>query len=130
MRHLDTDTVIHLLRGSADAAERLKAALPAVGISALVLAELTYGALASQHRVEYLRRLDHFLPSVDVVPFDRAAAQAYANIRLSLRHRGRPIGDIDTLIAAVAVAAKATLVTHNSKHFQQVEGLILEDWLL
>jgi tRNA(fMet)-specific endonuclease VapC len=48
---------------------------------------------------------------------------------VSLRKRGLPIGDIDTLIAAAALSRGAVLVTHNTRHFSNVEGLIIEDWL-
>jgi tRNA(fMet)-specific endonuclease VapC len=129
MHHLDTDVVIALLRGNHTVAERLKAVTPAAEISSLVLAELIYGALAAQDPVQARRRLDRFLPSLGIVPFDSAAAEAYGGIRLALRKKGRPIGDADTWIAAVAVARRATLVTHNKKHFDQIEGLETEDWL-
>ena len=129
MHHLDTDVVIALLRGDRTVAERLKAITPAAEISSLVLAELIYGALAAQDPAQARRRLDRFLPSLRVVPFDSAAEEAYGRIRLALRQKGRPVGDADTWIAAVAVARGATLVTHNTKHFEQIHGLEIEDWL-
>ena len=129
MHHLDTDTVISLLRGNADIAEQLKAIVPNAGISTLVLAELHFGIHASRNPDESRRRLDRFLPSLQVVSFNEIAAETYGRIRHSLKIRGLPIGDIDTFIAAVAVAHDATLVTHNRKHFAHIEGLAIEDWI-
>jgi len=57
-----------------------------------------------------------------------ASADAYSQIRVALRQKGRPTGEIDALIAAVALANNAVLVTHNTKHFENIEGLNLEDW--
>lgn len=130
MHHLDTDTVISLLRGNRSVAERLKGAIPHAGISTLVLAELNFGVRASRDPDGAERELAHLLPALQMVPFDDAAAVAYGHIRYSLKMRGLPIGDIDTLIAAVAVANRATLVTHNRKHFNRVATLSLEDWTL
>lgn len=129
MFHLDTDTVIALLRGSRGLADRIKSVGPPVGISTLVLAELIYGTHASPHPRTSKAKLDELLPSLVLVPFDSIAANSYGRIRFELRKAGKPIGDIDTLIAAVAVANDATLVTHNTRHFERINGLRTEDWL-
>ncbi|MBM3788553.1 MAG: type II toxin-antitoxin system VapC family toxin [Acidobacteria bacterium] len=63
-----------------------------------------------------------------VLPFDEMAARTAARIRLDLEARGSPIGPIDTLIAATALAHGAILVTHNVREFERVAGLIIEDW--
>jgi tRNA(fMet)-specific endonuclease VapC len=129
MRHLDTNIVIAYLNGNRTVATQLKAYQPEVAISSLVLAELLYGARASARVAENLARLEQFLQIVEVADFDRASAEAYSRIRLALRQKGRPTGEIDTLIAAVALANEAVLVTHNTKHFENIEELSLEDWL-
>ncbi len=66
---------------------------------------------------------------IGVAPFDRVSADAYARLRLALRVKGRPTGEVDALIAAVALANEAVFVTHNTRHFEHIEGLLLEDWL-
>ncbi len=129
MRHLDTNIVIAYLNGNRTAAAQLKTHLPDVAISTLVLAELLYGVRASARAPENLKRLRQFLQIVAVADFDPASAEAYSHIRLALRRKGRPTGEIDALIAAVAVANEAVLVTHNTKHFENIERLVLEDWL-
>ena len=130
MRHLDTNIVIAYLTGNKTVADQLKDHLPEVAISSLVLAELRFGARASARTVENIERLNQFMQIVEVVDFDDASSDAYSRIRLSLRQMGRPTGEMDMLIAAVALANDAVLVTHNTKHFENIEGLVLEDWLI
>ncbi len=129
MRHLDTNIVIAYLNGNQTVAAHLKPYLPEVGISSLVLAELLYGARASVRASENIERVWQFLQLVSVADFDQASAEAYSHLRLSLRQKGRPTSEVDALIAAVALANEAVLVTHNIKHFENIEALTLEDWL-
>jgi len=129
MRHLDTNIVIAFLNGDKSTASHLKAHLPEAAVSSLVLAELLYGARASARSSENLEKVNQLLRVVDVVDFDQASAEAYSKIRFMVRQKGRPAGEMDVLIAAVAMANNAILVTHNIKHFESIEGLSLEDWL-
>ena len=62
------------------------------------------------------------------LPFDDAAASVYAIIRAHLESAGTPIGPYDLQIAAIALANGLTLVTHNTREFSRVPGLLLEDW--
>lgn len=57
-----------------------------------------------------------------LVPFDAACAEAYGVIRSELRRAGTPVGEIDTLIAATAIAHGATIVTHNPRHFTLISA--------
>ncbi|QTA85100.1 PIN domain-containing protein [Desulfonema magnum] len=129
MRHLDTCIVIAYLNGNQAVAEKLKSHLPDVAISSLVLGELLYGARASARSTENLRNLNAFAQLVDIIDFNQASADSYSRIRLSLRRKGRPSGETDMLIAAIAVADNAIFVTDNTKHFQHIENLRLENWL-
>lgn len=130
MWHLDTNIVIALLNGSESVARDIAERLPDVAMSSLVLGELLYGARASARADENLERIGQLLQLLAVVDFDRSAADVYSCVRLSLRRKGRPIGEMDTLLAATALAQDAVFVTHNTKHFAQVEELKLEDWLV
>ncbi len=75
-------------------------------------------------------RLDTFAVSVPVVPFDAAAAALFGRLCARLESRGKPIGTLDTLIAAhaMAMAMNVTLVTNNTKHFGRVPGLKTVNW--
>ena len=129
MRHLDTCIVIACLNGNRTIAEKLKSHLPDVAISSVVLGELLYGARASARSSENLRNLRKFLRLADILDYNQKSADAYSRIRLSLRRKGRPSGEADMMIAAIALADNAILVTDNTKHFRHVENLRLENWL-
>jgi tRNA(fMet)-specific endonuclease VapC len=73
--------------------------------------------------------LHEFVAGVEVVAFDQGCARVYGEICAALLRAGRPTGEKDALIAAIARRHGASLVTHNTRHFQHIEGLQLEDWL-
>ncbi len=127
--HLDTNIVVAYFNGNQQIAAKLKATLPHIAISSLVLGELLYGAQASQRKDENRDKVYQLLQVVQVVDFDQASAERYSVIRASLRKKGKPTGEVDMLIAAVALAHNAIFVTNNTKHFQHIEGLRLENWL-
>jgi hypothetical protein len=74
------------------------------------------------------RLLEHFLRPLAVLEFTSDDALAYATVRAKLEHAGTPIGPLDTLIAAQAVARKLTLVSNNEREFKRIAGLRLENW--
>lgn len=101
-----------------------------IGISAITVAELEFGVAASKKQHDNTKRLERFLLEFEVIAFDRASAAAYGPLRSMLQAQGTPIGPMDFLIAAHALALNATLVTNNTREFQRVPGLSLEDWLM
>ena len=126
---LDTDTVSFALRGQGRVAERLLEHRPSeMCVSSLTLAELRYGADVRRSRRLH-RLIDAFVGPIDVVAFDRSAGDRFGTLGAVLARRGAPIGTIDTLIAAHALALGLTLVTNNGKHFSRVPGLTSENWL-
>jgi tRNA(fMet)-specific endonuclease VapC len=125
---LDTNAVIALLSGADHPVSRAaRSREPAeVGLSAISVHELYYGAFRS-HRVEHnLARVDGLL--LEVVDFDRLDACEAGSIRADLARRGTPIGPYDVLIAGQARARGLTLVTANVREFERVDGLQVEDW--
>ena len=71
-----------------------------------------------------------FLSGIEILPFDESAAYEYGKIRQNLQSLGTLIGGNDMLIAAHAKALNLILVTHNTREFERVEGLQIEDWAL
>ena len=69
-----------------------------------------------------------FLANIDVIPFEDDAAVEYGRIRADLKRKGTPIGANDLMVAAHAKSLGVTLVTNNTREFERVEGLMLEDW--
>lgn len=127
---LDTDTCSYILRAhSPEVLERLNAvARSDVAISTVVSAELRYGALRAKSK-RLVVTIEQWLALFEIAAWDDAAAQAYARVRAAVEAKGRPIGNLDLLIAAHALARGATLVTNNTRHFSQVPGLRLANWL-
>jgi tRNA(fMet)-specific endonuclease VapC len=126
---LDTNTLIYFFKGMGRVAERLLAESRSdLGLSAIVLHELETGIAKSSQAGKRRRQLDIFTQAVVFFPFGKVEAEAAATIRGRLESDGMPIGPLDTLIAATALANGATLVTHNVREFSRVEGLKIEDW--
>ena len=128
---LDTDTCIAIIKGDpARALKRLRTkAVGQVGLSSITLSELHYGAAKSNRASESRAALAEFVVALELAPFDESAAHHYGPLRATLSRRGTPIGPLDTLIAAHALALDVVLVTHNVKVFSRAPGLRVEDWL-
>lgn len=129
MRHLDTCIVIAYLNGNRSVAKKLKFHLPDIAISSVVLGELLYGVRASARREENFSNLIKFVHLIGVFDYDQKCADTYSRIRLSLKKKGRPSGEADMMIAAIALANSAVIVTDNTNHFEHVENLKVENWL-
>jgi tRNA(fMet)-specific endonuclease VapC len=106
---------------------RVAVAFPHLRLSALVLAELEYGA-AKTGLARHRARIEGLLANLVVEPFLREDATRYGQLRAHLERRGEVIGAVDLLIAAQALRLGATVVTHNVREFQRVPGLKVEDW--
>jgi tRNA(fMet)-specific endonuclease VapC len=126
---LDTNTIIHFFKGMGRVPARLLATPPSdICVPAIVLYELQFGVLGSANPEARRRQLELFLASTTVVPFSEKTALAAALIRRRLESIGKPIGPLDTLIAATAISYDATLVTHNMTEFSRVPSLRVVDW--
>jgi len=126
---LDTNTVSLALRGqAAGVVERLHATeRDHAAISVITAMELRFG-IAKNPTTRVRHVVEEFLEVIAVQPIDRTVEKAYGDLRAVLEKQGRPIGALDTIIAAHAVALDAVLVTNNKKEFRRVRGLRCEDW--
>ena len=126
---LDTNTCIFIMNKNAVVLARFLAEHPrGISISAITEAELWYGIENSAKPEKNAETLRSFLAIVEIIPFDTLAAAEYGRVRVKLKLAGTPIGDRDTSIASHAKALGLILVTNNTKEFQWVKGLIIEDW--
>jgi tRNA(fMet)-specific endonuclease VapC len=133
MHLLDTNIVSYVLRGEGGVGARMLARKrDQVAVPAVVVYELRYGLARLDSTSPFARALmqntEALLASLRTVAFDEACAEAAAALRADLERAGTPLGPIDTLIAATALATRAVLVTHNTRAFSCVRGLELEDW--
>ena len=100
-----------------------------VGISAITYAELRFGVENSFRADKNMVRLEQFLLPLEIVPFDAEAGRYYGRVRTALKRAGCPIGSNDLLIAAHALSLDAALVTNNTREFDRVAGLRVEQWI-
>ena len=127
---LDTNTCIYIIKKNPiQVIRRLQEAeISDVGISAITLSELEYGAEKSQQRAQNKIALTAFTAPLEIAPYDGLAAQVYGSIRSLLESQGQPIGPLDTLIAAHALSLNCTLVTNNVREFGRIPGFRVENW--
>lgn len=126
---LDTNTLIYYFKGAGDVMAQMSAVAPSdIGIPVVVLYELEKGIAKSQQPQKRRRQLDALLAVTQLLPFDRAAARQSAVLRALLEKNGTPMGPVDTLVAGIALAQSATLVTRNTVEFSRVPGLRLVNW--
>jgi tRNA(fMet)-specific endonuclease VapC len=127
---LDSNVCIRLLNRRCERIEKhFRACDPSnISLCSIVKAELLYGARHSQHIEANLQKLALFFSPLGSLSFDDNCAEMYARVRQDLSAQGCLIGPNDLLIAAIALAHDAVLVTHNQKEFCRVAGLRLVDW--
>jgi len=129
---LDTNACIALINGTPPRVrEQLAQAVrrgEALQTSSIVAHELWYGVAKSSRVAQNANRLAAFLERVAVLDYSAKDAQAAGEIRAELERRGKRIGEYDTLIAGQAFARNLILVTANTREFERVKGLVVEDW--
>lgn len=128
---LDTNACINLLNGtSRRLVERMGKHHPdEFGISSMVRAELCYGARRSHHVGRNLDAIAKFTDPFRGVPFDDVCAEEYGVVRAELEALGQPIGPNDLMIAATGRAHSLTVITANTREFQRVVALRVENWM-
>ena len=129
---LDTNIVSYFVKGvSTDLVQRMQVGLDAedIAISAITRAELRYGVEMMDKFDKRRKRIDLLLRELSALPWSVAAADEFGRLKAYLRRNGTPVGDFDTQIAAHALAENLILVTHNTRHFERIPGLKLEDWM-
>lgn len=127
---LDTNILSDLIRNPDGIAARRLAEVgeDRVATSVIVAAELRYG-VARKGSTRLTARVEALLSEIAVLPLEAPADAAYGEIRSALEAAGTPIGGNDMLIAAHALSLRRTMVTANTREFERVKGLIIENWL-
>ena len=99
-----------------------------LAIPAVVAYEIEVGTLSSGKPESRRRDVQRLFKALMILPFDAHAAEQAARLRYRLERTGEKIGAMDTLMAGIALAFGATLVTRNTREFSKVHGLRTEDW--
>ena len=126
---LDTNIASYAIKGNFPQVRKqlLEVPMSEVGISAVTEAELRFGAARKAASPHLTLAVEEFLLRVEILPWDSEAAKHYATLRTTLEDSGAPMGNLDMMIAAHALAAEAILVTHD-RVFHRVKQLRIEDW--
>ncbi len=126
---LDTNTVSYIIKGNFPRVRErlLQVPMNEVGISVITEAELRFGVARLPQATKLRIVVEEFLMRVEILVWDSAVARQYAGLRATLETNGEPMGNLDLMIAAQALAAEAILVT-NDRVFRRVKGLEIEDW--
>ena len=99
-----------------------------IGISNITACELAFGVEKSGSAKNKAALLK-FLAPLEILPFDEKAIWHYAKICHHLQQRGTPIGALDLLIASHALSLDIPLITNNTKEFERIDGLLLDNWI-
>ena len=127
---LDTDTCSMYLKRPGKLAHRFLQHIGGLYISTVALAELYTWAYRRPDPAPLLTVIEQdLLEDILVLDFNRLCAVEFARLRGPLLAKGVVVNPVDLMIAAVAVSHDLTLVTHNTRHFEVVPGLRIEDWL-
>ncbi len=127
---LDTNIVIYVIkRRPIEILSKFNENASHMAISSITLAELIYGTEKSTQSAANLSVVEDFCSRLEVLSYGTKAAQHYGSIRSALEVKGRPIGVNDLHIAAHARSEGLVLVTNNTKEFDRVPGLLIENWI-
>ena len=130
---VDTNIIGYFARRSSESLlERMQPALnnEEVAISAITRAETLFGLSRLDIHDKRRRTVKLILDEFPCLNWTAEAADRYGEIAAYLEQKGQPIGQMDTMIAAHALVTGLTVVTHNTRHFERVSNLKLEDWTL
>jgi len=126
---LDTNTLIYLFKNTGNVRQHMAQYKDTdLRLCTPVMWELLTGAFKAQNPSSQLARLKEMENRFTVLPFDLDSARHAAQTRAHLERLGTPIGNVDTLISGIALAQDLTLVTRNTREFERVPGLRVENW--
>ncbi len=131
MLMLDTDICSYILREKPQSVlqQFIKIDPQNICISVITEAELRYGVARSESKKINRKIVEDFLDRLLIMEWDSDAAASYGELRATLEVKGKPIGNMDLMIAAHALSLHATVVTNNTKHFQIVPKLKVQNWV-
>jgi tRNA(fMet)-specific endonuclease VapC len=128
---LDTNICIYIIKKKpVDVLKTVKTkSKKDIYISSITVAELEYGVAKSRFPEKNKIALIGFLSIFTILPFDDADAVEYGIMRAELEKKGKMIGPMDLLLAAQAKKKRLIIVTNNTREFERLEGLKIENWV-
>src|SRR5580692_8690323 len=126
---LDTNIASYIIKRNAPEVRRRlgRHAMSDIAISSITEGELSYGLSLHPSAIRLGVIVEEFLLRVTILPWDSPAARQYGQLRAMLEEAGLPMGNLDLMIGAHAMAVGLTLVT-NDRAFTRIKGLKIQDW--
>ena len=127
---LDTNICIYAMKSTySSLTQKLFQVPPSdIFVSSITLGELEYGCAKSKWGQRSRDVMHLFLSAYTILPFDSDDATLWGSIRADLAAKGSPIGPYDIQLAAQSISKGLILVTHNTREFERVPSIVLEDW--
>ena len=129
MKILDTDVCIEILRGNIRVIEHRRRTPDKVATTWITACELAYGAAKSRAPEANQALVVEFLATLPILELNWAAVERFGRLKADLERAGTRVADADLLIAAIALARSAGLVTGNRRHYERILELSIEDWI-
>lgn len=128
---IDTNIALEFLRGNRIVIDRINKELSVgeeIGVTSIVLCELYKGVFLSSKKETQLSAMEQFVESLIFLEFTKESTKLFGEAYAQLNDDGNMTQENDLMIAAIAKAHGATLVTRNGKHFKHIRGLKVEEW--
>ena len=129
MKILDSDVCIEILRGNERVIEKRRTVDDDVATTWITASELAFGAAKSRDPERNTTLVTEFLATLDILGLDLPSSLEFGRWKAKLERTGLRVADADLLIAAIALAHGASVVTGNRRHYECVEHLRTEDWI-
>ena len=125
---LDTDTCSAYLKGHQKTGNQFLLHSGTLHISAITVGELYTWSRRAKTLPKYAAAIEVLINDLPVIPVDDGIARRFGVERAILFDAGKPVAELDLMIAATALEYDLTLVTHNTSDYQRISGLRLRDW--
>ncbi len=126
---LDTNICIHYFKGQFGIKERIeKIGFKNLAICEITLAELIYGAAKSQQTEKNMKVVDNFAKKIEIIPILNSL-KVSGKEKARLKSIGKTVGDLDLFIGATAIVNDMTMVTRNTREFERIDGISIENWI-
>ena len=126
---IDTNILIYRLKNLGNVNDNFfKYKDEQMSVSVISYGELIFGAMKSksvEKNLETVKAIKSIFPLIDI---NCDIMETFGEIKAYIQKIGKPVDDMDLLISATAISNGMTLVTHNTKHFENIPNLKLEDW--
>ncbi|MBI5447859.1 MAG: PIN domain-containing protein [Gammaproteobacteria bacterium] len=127
---LDTDTLIYFLKGNESIYERI-ASFSHGDITTTIInhSELFFGAFNSAYKKKNLQKVSDFFDNIIVLPYCMESSLIFSEQKSLLKKQGKILADLDLMIASIVIKNEGVLVTNNTRHFERIKKLRIDNWV-